>query len=894
MKFLTTFSSLVTAVALTPTSAMAEHYKVFVLSGQSNSLGVTNGGETDPTSGTDAADGKVLFAWHNIVGAGNSIGTSGQTLVPSTSNADFTTLKDQQGGVYNGSATHWGPEIEFSRTLYRSGVRNIAVIKASRGGGGNGFWHKPNGDHHMYTHIVDTVTQATNDLTSNGHTYEIVGFLYLQGESNLGSEAAVAGSRFKTLVDNLRTDLPNAASMHAVIGGISAAGGSRDTTRTQHAAIASSTAYIDYFSNIDQQTNLHDSIHLNRGAKITVGNRFAQAFLNADVVARKYGKTVFIGDSITQGGNGDHPSYRYQVFKNLANQGVPLDAATGYKFVGSLNGGYNNSALTTPNVNGQAFENNHDGHYGWRAFWENGRIALPTGRRGNNRGEGTIMNWTGQASPQQYSTSAGTRAFPDPTASGTGVANPYTPYTPDTAVIMIGINDIAGGSSATQVRDDIGLMIDQLQSSNANINIFISQILHTNQSFNTTVDTLNGLLPALVASKTTATSSVWVIETNTGFNPVTQTYDNIHPNDSGEAYVGNRISGGMGIIEMPMPTSTNPLPPVIEKGTLDTVFLGNEIWNNTYQNGWSVLTPAGVTESLNGAILNYDHSGSGTGTTLNGSLSSKDGGTTNWTSGNDGNWTVEVKLKCIDVSNGFVIWCGTGSNRIVIDIYGDRTQDNGNNTFNVAHNNLDGNYHTYRVAHDSSGGKYHVWRDGVRLTNVDGVAYDSAGGDQRLLFGDYTNGVFGNNFEVDIDYISYDQTGAYLPTGADADGDTIPDFWEYLYSGEVDGAEPGDDDDGDGVSNLDEYKADTDPNNKDSYLRVESVTELTAGTLTIIVPDTSPQRNYTLYRSLDMGILDPWVAVSGQGPIIGTDGDLSFTHPTTEAKYFFRVKATTP
>ena len=43
----------------------------------------------------------------------------------------------------------------------------------------------------------------------------------------------------------------------------------------------------------------------------------------AGIVARHYGKLVFIDDSITRGGNGDHPGYRYQVFKRLAEKGVP-------------------------------------------------------------------------------------------------------------------------------------------------------------------------------------------------------------------------------------------------------------------------------------------------------------------------------------------------------------------------------------------------------------------------------------------------------------------------------------------------------------------------------------------------------------------------------------------
>ena len=133
--------------------------------------------------------------------------------------------------------------------------------------------------------------------------------------------------------------------------------------------------------------------------------------------------------------------------------------------------------MIAPAYGGQAFSNVHEGHWGWRAFWENGRTPLPASRRSSNRGEGMILNWTGQVSPQQYELSSPGNlvAYPDPGASGTG--NSGAIYTPDTVSIMIGINDLADGASATQVRDDIALMIDQLRVSNAAVRIHVAKVL---------------------------------------------------------------------------------------------------------------------------------------------------------------------------------------------------------------------------------------------------------------------------------------------------------------------------------------------------------------------------------------------------------------------------------
>lgn len=723
---------LVGVMGLSASIASAAHIKLFVLTGQSNSLGTTNGGEADPTSGSDPADSHVQFFWDNLASSGSppvSIGDSGGV---------FTTLQDQQGGYYGGSATHWSGEMEFARTLYRAGVRDFGIIKASRGGGGNSYWLKGSTDDHMYEHVTNTVAAATADLIANGHTFEIIGLLYLQGESDSGIEITEAGTRLKTLTDNLRADLPNASAMHTVAAGTTAAG---LTSSANQAATAAITDYMDTFPNTDLADRLADSVHLNKAAKIIVGNRWAQAFLDAGIVSRHYGKLVFIGDSITQGGNGN-PSYRYQVFKNLANAGVTNIAATGYEFVGSVTNAYQNNAGATPDVNGQTFVNQHDGHWGWRAFWENARVALPGGRYNvNNLGQGTLENWTGQTT---------TFATGD---QGT-IAYTGTTYVPDTASILIGINDLADGTLPTQVRDDIGTLIDQLRAANPNVSIFLNKTLHTNQGAtrDQQVEDLHALLPALVDAKNAASSSspVWLVDADEGFDPATQTYDAVHPNSSGEEYVGDRMSGGLGIIEMPAPAAPPVVPLTLEEKASDQLgslhFEGSDIYNTgSYINNWSDTGDISPTET--GANdLTLDHPG-GAGDVL-------DGSNTGWGDINDGVWTFEARLKFNANPNGFILWLGTGTHRILVEIYGDRTQDLGNNSFNVAHDNLDGNYHTFTVTHDPSASLYYVWRDGI-LLNTGGSPYDQTGADERLLLGDYTGGTFGDGFNVTIDHIAF-------------------------------------------------------------------------------------------------------------------------------------------
>jgi hypothetical protein len=275
---------------------------------------------------------------------------------------------------------------------------------------------------------------------------------------------------------------------------------------------------------------------------------------------------------------------------------------------------------------------------------------------------------------------------------------------------MIGINDLADGVAESQVRDDIGTLIDQLRAANPQVRVFLNKVLHTNQGAtrDSQVNTLNALLPALVAAKNAAVpaSPVWLVDADSGFHPATQTYDQVHPNANGEAYVGDRVAAALGLLETPVAASSaNPPPHVgLESAAFQARFEGHEIWNGTaFQNAWT--QPAGaLTKSL--ALptdLRIANPASG--------AAWLDGTAAGWSAGCAGSWTLETRLKFHTNANGFALWFGTGGKRIIIEILGSSTRDFGNNGFSASHNNLDGNYHVFRVCHDSSNGSYHVWRD---------------------------------------------------------------------------------------------------------------------------------------------------------------------------------------
>lgn len=77
----------------------------------------------------------------------------------------------------------------------------------------------------------------------------------------------------------------------------------------------------------------------------------------------------------------------------------------------------------------------------------------------------------------------------------------------------------------------------------------------------------------------------------------------------------------------------------------------------------------------------------------------------------------------------------------------------------------------------------------------------------------------------------------YLPTDMDSDGDGMADWWEYYYFGST-APGPGEDPDGDGASNLSEYKDRTDPRRADSSPSAPAIAH---------VPLANPQRGPAPY-----------------------------------------------
>jgi hypothetical protein len=147
-----------------------------------------------------------------------------------------------------------------------------------------------------------------------------------------------------------------------------------------------------------------------------------------------------------------------------------------------------------------------------------------------------------------------------------------------------------------------------------------------------------------------------------------------------------------------------------------------------------------------------------------------------------------------------------------------------------------------------------------------------------------------------------------VTAGTDTDQDGLPDEWEkWILDHSTDpliktiqDVKPGDDFDGDGVSNLDEYKAGTDPAWKLDYFYIDQVGKEEGGRVSIKFL-TIPGKTYHLFSAPPLGESGTYAWQPAQyaklpsgplqtGPIEGSGFYLTVFLPASEHHEVFRLK----
>jgi hypothetical protein len=251
-----------------------------------------------------------------------------------------------------------------------------------------------------------------------------------------------------------------------------------------------------------------------------------------------------------------------------------------------------------------------------------------------------------------------------------------------------------------------------------------------------------------------------------------------------------------------------------------------------------------------------------------------------------------------DVADGAVIGAFVCSGRIYsanvgwMDL-GDGTPANGvryqNNLgtdFGINHDGV-GNLHGYAYSANTG------W---LTFTNraASGAVYDGPKVD--LLTGRLSGFIWSAN----CGWISLSNAFAFVQTdtmdcGPDLDGDGIPDMWELQFAANLATLTGAADNDGDGLTNLEEFYADTNPLDANSNLHFTGIGKPLPAAPTTLRWTSSPTRQYRVLASPTLNLPITWTEV-GLGLIPADPGSITTRDvPAGVDPYrFFLIQALKP
>ena len=173
---------------------------LFIWVGQSNAQGRKGDASGYPVDANNL-DSQILFNW---------------TVANGSNSGGWVTMQAQTGFFPMG---HFGPEVTFSRKLKQAGY-NPAIFKYTQGATSIfQHWLNP-GKGGLYDNMVTALKKAITTLENQGHTANIRGFIWIQGESDSNSDASANAyfNNLSMLINDIRTNVVKNTKLPIILG----------------------------------------------------------------------------------------------------------------------------------------------------------------------------------------------------------------------------------------------------------------------------------------------------------------------------------------------------------------------------------------------------------------------------------------------------------------------------------------------------------------------------------------------------------------------------------------------------------------------------------------------------------------------------------------------------
>ncbi|KAG8722729.1 hypothetical protein FRC08_012608 [Ceratobasidium sp. 394] len=110
--------------------------------------------------------------------------------------------------------------------------------------------------------------------------------------------------------------------------------------------------------------------------------------------------------------------------------------------------------------------------------------------------------------------------------------------------MTLGTNDVWSNIAPSTITTAFSKLVDQMRASKPTVKILVAKITPMNPSGCSDcaqrVVNFNNALPAWASSKSTSSSPITIVDLWTGYNTASDTYDGVHPNDSGNTKIASK------------------------------------------------------------------------------------------------------------------------------------------------------------------------------------------------------------------------------------------------------------------------------------------------------------------------------------------------------------------